>query len=238
MLNGRSVHWNFLFLTLFFSVIISGFFCGCRNHSISYKGNIEGTILDSSTRKPIKNALVFCHTHNISIETIWDWGFDPSNPPVLSNDNGEYLLRNLYGKERCYLTISEYTGYRISQYTVEIIPNSTVTLEHLLTPVDIDFEVKPDSIFFASGETESNFTISNNGSDPLMWKYFTRADWITTNDVTGRVSPGGTQEISCEIARSTINSYNFGEDSTARATLFLGIFETGELREIDVIVKQ
>lgn len=187
---------NKIYVALIYVVITV--FCGCSNETdISDMGDIEGYVLDKTTREYLSNV-------NVSISPA---GSQIVTGSVVTGGDGEFHFRNL--KEGSYtLTITK-ENYKPESKLVIVRPDVPTRVE---IPIErIPAVVTADCEVLEFGENVSSntmsFSIVNPGYVDLDWEIEERCDWITeVKPAKGTLKYGKTEAIVVVIDRELLAS--------------------------------
>ncbi len=149
-------------------------------------GNLNGRVLEAVTTLPIDNAIVVLETDTTRTDSSGSYQFQ--NIPV-----GTYPV-----------TTSKF-GYISETDTVEIVSDSTVTLDFHLTCPIIVVDVTTLHFYLPPGHsTETDFRICNLGTGELIFNieisfenrdFETDEPWMTVFPDSGIIPPGGWEDI-------------------------------------------
>lgn len=216
---------------------------GCVKDNVQYNGNIRGRVVDRSTKEPVENALVFLARYEFDIYDYWlnsyyDDSWNQVVPLAETDSNGEYLIRNYNAyPEEYIITIIKPGDYRIYDSAVFVLGNQTISVNHQLIQSDISIEIEPDSIVLDHDEFKKTYTIKNLTNKGIEWMHLSYSDYITPYQIFGQVNSSDSSEVTISIDRIYLRQ-NYDTVPLLTNSVFLGIFDTGELKPIRVHIRQ
>lgn len=167
---------RFLAMLLCATMLVS-----CSDEVVSVFGNIYGTITDSKTGEPVRNAEVI---------------ISPGNKTIVSGMDGHFEFRDLEAEQ--YKVSVEADGYEYNSRQVTVVPGKDVTCDFRLKPIEIiqNLTVSPTTLNFGTSQTEMSVTITNKGTEETEWTVeMGNNSWLSASPKMGRIDAGKSQTI-------------------------------------------
>ena len=176
---------KFLAMLLCATMLVS-----CSEDEVSVFGNIYGTITDSKTGEPVRNAEVI---------------ISPGNKTIVSGSDGHFEFRDLEAEQ--YKVSVDADGYEYNSRQVTVVPGKDVTCDFRLKAIEIiqNLTVSPTTLNFGTSQTEMSVTIANKGTEETEWTVeMGNNSWLSANPKMGRIGAGKSQTIVFTVKRELL----------------------------------
>ena len=156
-------------------------FIGCTEDEVPIFGDVYGTVTDSQTGEPVRNAQVI---------------LSPTNATTISGSDGHFEFRSLEAKQYSISVSAE--GYESNSRQVTIIPGQSISCDIHLTPkavVEI-FNVDPLTLNFGTTQTQMAVTVTNDSARDTQWSLdLGQNTWLKASPIAGQIGAGKSQTI-------------------------------------------
>lgn len=162
----------------------------CSEEEVSVFGNIYGTITDSKSGEPVRNAEVI---------------ISPGNKTTVSGSDGHFEFRDLEAEQ--YKVSVEADGYEYNSRQVTVVPGKDVTCDFRLKAIEIiqNLTVSPTTLNFGTSQTEMSVTIVNKGTEETEWTVeIGNYSWLSANPKMGRIDASKSQTIVFTVKRELL----------------------------------
>lgn len=179
-------------LLLYAVVAVVTLFIGCTSSDdeVDVFGNIYGTITDSKTGEPVRNAEVM---------------LSPGNKTAVSGSNGRFEFNTLEAGQ--YKLGVEADGYEYNSRQVTVVPGQNVSCDFRLVAIVVEqvLKVVPTTLNFGTNQNEMSVTITNEGTEETEWSVnLGNNNWLSTNPKSGRIAAGKSQTIVFTVNRELV----------------------------------
>lgn len=177
---------------LYAVVAIVTLFIGCTSgdDEVDVFGNIYGTITDSKSGEPVRNAEVV---------------LSPGNKTTVSGSNGHFEFKTLEAGQ--YKVGVEADGYEYNSRQVTVVPGQSVTCDFRLSAIVVEqvLKVTPTNLNFGTTQNELSVTITNEGTEETEWSVnLGNNNWLSANPKSGRIAAGKSQTIVFTVNRELV----------------------------------
>ena len=153
-------------------------------------GNVYGTITDSKSGEPVRNAEVI---------------ISPGNKTTVSGSDGHFEFNNLEAGQ--YKIGVNANGYEYNSRQVAVVPGESVPCDIRLMAIvkDETLQFSTTSLDFSNYLTELSITITNNCDKETEWSVNVgNNNWLTASPMSGRISAGKSQAIIFSVDRDLV----------------------------------
>ena len=173
------------------SILFAAIFCTyCTEDEVPVFGDVYGTITDSQTGEPVRNAQVI---------------LSPTNATTISGSDGHFEFRSLEAKQYSISVSAE--GYESNSRQVTIIPGQSISCDIHLTPkavVEI-FNVDPLTLNFGTTQTQMAVTVTNDSARDAQWSLnLGQNTWLKASPIAGQIGAGKSQTIVFSANRANL----------------------------------
>ena len=173
-------------------LIIAAFLVNCTSggDEVSVFGDIYGTITDSKSGEPVRNAEVI---------------LSPGNKTTVSGSNGHYEFKTLEAGQ--YKVGVETDGYEYNSRQVTVVPGQNTVCDFRLTAIVVEqvLKVTPTTLDFGTSQNEMSVTITNEGTEETEWSVnLGNNNWLSANPKSGRIAAGKSQTIVFTVNRDLV----------------------------------
>lgn len=182
----------------FFWVLIcaTSLFIGCTEDEVPIFGDVYGTVTNSQTGEPVRNAQVI---------------LSPTNATTISGSDGHFEFRALEAKQYSISVSAE--GYESNSRQVTIIPGQSTQCDIHLTPkavVEI-FNVDPLTLNFGTTQTQLAVTVTNDSARDTQWSLdLGQNTWLKASPIAGQLGAGKKQTIVFSANRAYLTAETSG----------------------------
>lgn len=162
----------------------------CSEEEVSVFGNIYGTITDSKSGEPVRNAEVI---------------ISPGNKTTVSGSDGHFEFNNLEAGQ--YKIGVNANGYEYNSRQVTVVPGEGVPCDIRIKAIEKEetLQISPTNLDFASYLTELSITITNNSDVETEWSVNVgNNNWLSASPGSGRISAGKSQAIIFSVDRDLV----------------------------------
>ena len=162
----------------------------CSEEEVSIFGNIYGTITDSKSGEPVRNAEVI---------------ISPGNKTTVSGSDGHFEFNNLEAGQ--YKIGVNANGYEYNSRQVTVVPGEGVPCDIRIKAIEKEetLQISPTNLDFASYLTELSITITNNSDVETEWSVNVgNNNWLSASPGSGRISAGKSQAIIFSVDRDLV----------------------------------
>lgn len=179
-------------LLLYAVVAIAALSIGCTSgdDEVDVFGNIYGTITDSKSGEPVRNAEVI---------------LSPGNKTTVSGSNGRFEFSTLEAGQ--YKLGVEADGYEYNSRQVTVVPGQSVSCDFRLVAIVVEqvLKVTPTTLNFGTNQNEMSVTITNEGTEETEWSVnLGNNNWLSANPKSGRIAAGKSQTIVLTVNRELV----------------------------------
>ena len=163
---------------------------GCTSDEVSVYGDVYGTVIDSKSGTPVRNAEVI---------------LSPGNRTTVSGNDGHFEFVSLEAGQ--YKISVDADGYENNSRQVSIIPGQKVTCDIRLSKIVIDqtLKVTPTNLDFGTNQDELSVIITNEGDIETEWSVnLGNNNWLSVHPKAGRISAGKSQTIVFSVNRELV----------------------------------
>lgn len=153
-------------------------------------GNVYGTITDSKSGEPVRNAEVI---------------ISPGNKTTVSGSDGHFEFNNLEAGQ--YKIGVNANGYEYNSRQVTVVPGESVPCDIRLMAIvkDETLQFSTTSLDFSNYLTELSITITNNCDKETEWSVNVgNNNWLSASPMSGRISAGKSQAIIFSVDRDLV----------------------------------
>ncbi len=173
-------------------LIIAAFLVNCTSggDEVSVFGDIYGTITDSKSGEPVRNAEVI---------------LSPGNKTTVSGSNGHFEFKTLEAGQ--YKVGVETDGYEYNSRQVTVVPGQNTVCDFRLTAIVVEqvLKVTPTTLDFGTSQNEMSVTITNEGTEETEWSVnLGNNNWLSANPKSGRIAAGKSQTIVFTVNRDLV----------------------------------
>lgn len=177
---------------LYAAVVVVTLFIGCTSgdDEVDVFGNIYGTITDSKSGEPVRNAEVV---------------LSPGNKTTVSGGNGHFEFKTLEAGQ--YKVGVEADGYEYNSRQITVVPGQSVTCDFRLSAIVVEqvLKVAPTNLNFGTTQNELSVTITNEGTEETEWSInLGNNNWLSANPKSGRIAAGKSQTIVFTVNRELV----------------------------------
>ena len=167
---------------LLLSVLFAAVFCTCCTEDAApIFGDVYGTITDSKTGEPVRNAEVI---------------LSPTNATTISGSDGHFEFRSLEAGQYKISVSSD--GYEGNSRQITVVPGKSTACDMHLTPkavVEI-FNVDPLTLNFGTTQTQMAVTVTNSSARDTQWSLdLGQNTWLKASPIAGQIGAGKSQTI-------------------------------------------
>ncbi|MBO5893590.1 MAG: carboxypeptidase-like regulatory domain-containing protein, partial [Alistipes sp.] len=171
-------------------------FIGCTEDEVPIFGDVYGTISNSETGEPVRNAEVI---------------LSPNNMSTVSGSDGHFEFRQLEAKQ--YTISVSADGYESNSRQITIIPGQSVSCDIRLKPqavVEI-FDINPLTLNFGTTQTQMAVTVTNDSKKDAQWSLdLGQNTWLKASPIAGQISAGKSQTIVFYANRANLSEETSG----------------------------
>lgn len=173
-------------------LIIAAFLVNCTSggDEVSVFGDIYGTITDSKSGEPVRNAEVI---------------LSPGNKTTVSGSNGHFEFKTLEAGQ--YKVGVEADGYEYNSRQVTVVPGQNTVCDFRLTVIVVEqvLKVTPTTLDFGTSQNEMSVIITNEGPEETEWSVnLGNNNWLSANPKSGRIAAGKSQTIVFTVNRDLV----------------------------------
>ena len=176
---------------LLLSILFAAVFCTCCTEDAApIFGDVYGTITDSKTGEPVRNAEVI---------------LSPTNATTISGSDGHFEFRSLEAGQYKISVSSD--GYEGNSRQVTVVPGKSTACDMHLTPkavVEI-FNVDPLTLNFGTTQTQMAVTVTNSSARDTQWSLdLGQNTWLKASPIAGQIAAGKSQTIVFSANRANL----------------------------------
>lgn len=173
-------------------LIVIALFVNCTSggDDVSVFGDIYGTITDSKSGEPVRNAEVI---------------LSPGNKSTVSGSNGHFEFKTLEAGQ--YKVGVEADGYEYNSRQITVVPGQNTVCDFRLVEIFVEqvLKVTPTTLNFGTSQNEMSVTITNEGTEETEWSVnLGNNNWLSANPKTGRIAAGKSQTIVFAVNRDLV----------------------------------
>lgn len=164
--------------------------CTSGGDDVSVFGDIYGTITDSKSGEPVRNAEVI---------------LSPGNKSTVSGSNGHFEFKTLEAGQ--YKVGVEADGYEYNSRQITVVPGQNTVCDFRLVEIFVEqvLKVTPTTLNFGTSQNEMSVTITNEGTEETEWSVnLGNNNWLSANPKTGRIAAGKSQTIVFAVNRDLV----------------------------------
>lgn len=174
-------------------LIVIALFVNCTSggDDVSVFGDIYGTITDSKSGEPVRNAEVI---------------LSPGNKSTVSGSNGHFEFKTLEAGQ--YKVGVEADGYEYNSRQITVVPGQNTVCDFRLVEIFVEqvLKVTPTILNFGTSQNEMSVTITNEGTEETEWSVnLGNNNWLSANPKTGRIAAGKSQTIVFAVNRDLVS---------------------------------
>lgn len=184
---------RFFLCTLLFAAALA---VNCTEDEPILFGDIYGTVTNSQTGEPVRNAQVI---------------LSPSGASTISGSDGRFEFRSLDAGQYSISVSSD--GYEDNSRQVTVVPGQSTSCDIHLTPqaiVEI-FNIDPLTLNFGTTQTQLAVTVTNNSPNETQWSLdLGQNTWLKASPIAGQLGAGKKQTIVFSANRASLTQETSG----------------------------
>ena len=169
---------------------------GCTEDEVPIFGDVYGTISNSETGEPVRNAEVI---------------LSPTNATTISGNDGHFEFRSLEAGQYKISVSSD--GYEGNSRQITVVPGKSTACDMHLTPkavVEI-FNVDPLTLNFGTTQTQMAVTVTNSSARDTQWSLdLGQNTWLKASPIAGQIGAGKSQTIVFYTNRANLTAETSG----------------------------
>ena len=178
---------RFFLCTLLFAAALA---VNCTEDEPILFGDIYGTVTNSQTGEPVRNAQVV---------------LSPSGASTISGSDGRFEFRSLDVGQYSISVSSD--GYESNSRQVTVVPGQSTSCDIHLTPqaiVEI-FNIDPLTLNFGTTQTQLAVTVTNDSPNETQWSLdLGQNTWLKATPIAGQLGAGKKQTIVFSANRANL----------------------------------
>ena len=184
---------RFFLCTLLFAAALA---VNCTEDEPILFGDIYGTVTNSQTGEPVRNAQVI---------------LSPSGASTISGSDGRFEFRSLDAGQYSISVSSD--GYEDNSRQVTVVPGQSTSCDIHLTPqaiVEI-FNIDPLTLNFGTTQTQLAVTVTNDSPNETQWSLdLGQNTWLKASPIAGQLGAGKKQTIVFSANRAYLTQETSG----------------------------
>lgn len=184
---------RFFLCTLLFAAALA---VNCTEDEPILFGDIYGTVTNSQTGEPVRNAQVI---------------LSPSGASTISGSDGRFEFRSLDAGQYNISVSSD--GYEDNSRQVTVVPGQSTSCDIHLTPqaiVEI-FNIDPLTLNFGTTQTQLAVTVTNDSPNETQWSLdLGQNTWLKASPIAGQLGAGKKQTIVFSANRASLTQETSG----------------------------
>ena len=179
------------------SILFAAVFCTCCTEDATpIFGDVYGTIINSKTGEPVRNAEVI---------------LSPTNATTISGNDGHFEFHSLEAGQYKISVSSD--GYEGNSRQITVVPGKSTACDMHLTPkavVEI-FNVDPLTLNFGTTQTQMAVTVTNSSARDTQWSLdLGQNTWLKASPIAGQIGAGKSQTIVFYTNRANLTAETSG----------------------------
>lgn len=163
---------------------------GCEKEEHSMFGDIYGSVVNTMSGEPVRNASVM---------------LSPLGKTTITGEDGSYQFLQL--EAGSYTVQISSSGFRTNNKTIRVQPDVITRCDIALTPGQTEVKAMPAVIDFGTDAVRKTFTIYNDGSENLSWQaQYNSSSWIfEVSPKSGTLAPNANMLITVTADRRKLS---------------------------------
>ena len=184
---------RFFLCTLLFAAALA---VNCTEDEPILFGDIYGTVTNSQTGEPVRNAQVV---------------LSPSGASTISGSDGRFEFRSLDVGQYSISVSSD--GYESNSRQVTVVPGQSTSCDiHLIPQAIVEiFNIDPLTLNFGTTQTQLAVTVTNDSPNETQWSLdLGQNTWLKATPIAGHLGAGKKQTIVFSANRASLTQETSG----------------------------
>ena len=184
---------RFFLCTLLFAAALA---VNCTEDEPILFGDIYGTVTNSQTGEPVRNAQVI---------------LSPSGASTISGSDGRFEFRSLDVGQYSISVSSD--GYESNSRQVTVVPGQSTSCDiHLIPQAIVEiFNIDPLTLNFGTTQTQLAVTVTNDSPNETQWSLdLGQNTWLKATPIAGQLGAGKKQTIVFSANRASLTQETSG----------------------------